>query len=91
MEVSGTLKEWDKKYIWHPFTQMQEYMETEPLTDRGEGFYLIDSEGKKYIDGVSSLWVLVHGHGKKELIDVIREQSGKLCYLHCWASRTARL
>jgi len=81
MEGSVTLKEWDKKYIWHPFTQMQEYMETDPLViERGEGFYLIDSEGKKYIDGVSSLWVLVHGHGKKELLDVIREQSEKLCH-----------
>ena len=81
MEGSDTLKEWDKKYIWHPFTQMQEYMETDPLViERGEGFYLIDSEGKKYIDGVSSLWVLVHGHGKKELLDVIREQSEKLCH-----------
>ncbi len=81
MEGDGKLKEWDKKYIWHPFTQMQEYMETDPLViEKGEGFYLIDSEGRRYIDGVSSLWVLVHGHGKKELIDVIREQSGRLCH-----------
>ena len=81
MEDSGTLKEWDKKYIWHPFTQMQEYMEIDPLViERGEGFYLVDSEGKRYIDGVSSLWVLVHGHGKGELIETIRQQAGKLCH-----------
>ncbi|HEY3277353.1 MAG TPA: adenosylmethionine--8-amino-7-oxononanoate transaminase [Syntrophorhabdaceae bacterium] len=81
MEGSAYLKDWDKKYIWHPFTQMQEYLETDPLIiERGEGFYLIDSEGKRYIDGVSSLWVLVHGHGKKELVDEIRSQSEKLCH-----------
>ena len=81
MEGSGTLKEWDKLYIWHPFTQMQEYAEMDPLViERGEGFYLIDSDGRRYMDGVSSLWVLVHGHGKKELIDAIRRQAGKLCH-----------
>ncbi len=81
MEGSATLKEWDKKYIWHPFTQMKDYMGTDPLViEGGQGFYLVDSEGKRYIDGVSSLWVLVHGHGKKELVDVIREQSEKLCH-----------
>jgi len=57
------LTDWDRKYVWHPFTQMEDYMCAEPLViERGEGFYLIDAEGNKYIDGVSSLWVLVHGH-----------------------------
>lgn len=75
------LKGWDKKYIWHPFTQMKEYMENDPLViERGEGCYLIDTDGKKYIDGVSSLWVLVHGHGKKELIAAIKKQAETLCH-----------
>jgi len=75
------LADWDKRYVWHPFTQMEEYMESEPLVvERGDGFYLVDSDGKRYIDGVSSLWVLVHGHGKKELIEAIEQQSGKLCH-----------
>ncbi len=60
---------------------MEDYIGAQPLViERGEGFYLIDAEGNKYIDGVSSLWVLVHGHGKKELLDVIDEQSKKLCH-----------
>ena len=76
-----TLTAWDKKYIWHPFTQMQDWAGAEPLMiDRGEGFHLIDADGKRYIDGVSSLWVLVHGHGKKELVDVIERQSKTLCH-----------
>jgi adenosylmethionine-8-amino-7-oxononanoate aminotransferase len=76
-----TLTEWDKKYIWHPFTQMEEYADTTPLIiEEGDGSYLIDVEGNRYIDGVSSLWVLVHGHGKRELIDAIEKQSNMLCH-----------
>lgn len=75
------LTEWDKKYIWHPFTQMKDYMDMHPLViEKGEGCYLIDIDGNKYIDGVSSLWVIVHGHGKKELVEAIKEQAGTLCH-----------
>ena len=81
MEDKKYLAEWHKRYIWHPFTQMKDYLESEPLViERGEGFYLIDIEGKRYIDGVSSLWVLVHGHSKKELVDVIKSQAEMLCH-----------
>jgi adenosylmethionine-8-amino-7-oxononanoate aminotransferase len=76
-----TLTQWDKKYIWHPFTQMEEYADTTPLIiEEGDGSYLIDVEGNRYIDGVSSLWVLVHGHGKRELIDAIEKQANTLCH-----------
>ncbi len=76
-----TLTEWDKRYIWHPFTQMKDYMDMEPLIiEEGDGSYLIDIDGNRYIDGVSSLWVLVHGHGKRELIDAIDKQSKTLCH-----------
>lgn len=81
MYSSEQLKDWDKRYIWHPFTQMMDYMDSEPLIiERGEGFHLIDTEGRRYIDGVSSLWVLVHGHGRKELTDAIERQSKELCH-----------
>jgi len=81
MYSSEQLVEWDKKYVWHPFTQMEEYADTQPLViARGDGFYLIDTDGRKYIDGVSSLWVLVHGHGKKELLEAIGQQSKHLCH-----------
>jgi len=81
MDNKKQLVEWDKTYIWHPFTQMRDYLESDPLViDRGEGFYLVDVEGNRYIDGVSSLWVLVHGHGRPELIDAIKKQAEKLCH-----------
>ncbi len=81
MYSSEQLKDWDKRYIWHPFTQMGDYMCSDPLViERGEGFHLIDTEGRRYIDGVSSLWVLVHGHGRKELTDAMERQSKELCH-----------
>lgn len=81
MYSNEQLKDWDKRYIWHPFTQMGDYMRSDPLViERGEGFHLIDTEGRRYIDGVSSLWVLVHGHGRKELTDAMERQSRELCH-----------
>ena len=57
------LKQWDKKYIWHPFTQMKDWLKDEPLIiDSADGIYLKDIDGNIYMDGVSSLWVNVHGH-----------------------------
>jgi adenosylmethionine---8-amino-7-oxononanoate aminotransferase len=69
------LKRLDHTYLWHPFTQMQEWMGEEPcIIERGEGHYLVDVQGRKYLDGVSSLWCNVHGHQKKELDDAIKAQ-----------------
>ncbi len=53
----------DKKYLWHPFTRMADWLGGEPLViDRGEGVYLYDEDGNRYLDAVSSLWANVHGH-----------------------------
>ena len=53
----------DRSYLWHPFTQQRGWAREEPLiVDRAEGIELIDVDGKRYIDGVSSLWCNVHGH-----------------------------
>jgi adenosylmethionine-8-amino-7-oxononanoate transaminase len=71
----------DKQYVWHPFTQMKAWMESEPvLIDSAEGFYLIDTEGRRYIDGVSSLWCNVHGHRVKRIDDAIRAQLDKVAH-----------
>jgi adenosylmethionine-8-amino-7-oxononanoate aminotransferase len=60
---------------------MKDYMNMHPLIiEKGEGCYLIDIDGNKYIDGVSSLWVIVHGHGKSELVEAISEQARTLCH-----------
>lgn len=75
------LQRTDTTSLWHPFTQMQDYGQAEPLIiERGRGSYLYDSEGKRYLDGVSSLWVTVHGHRKKQIDDAIIRQVGKICH-----------
>ena len=73
--------ELDKQYVWHPFTQMEEWARSEPLViERAEGNYLIDTEGRRYLDGVSSLWVNVHGHQKKEIDEAVMRQLGKVAH-----------
>ena len=75
------LKQLDHTYLWHPFTQMQEWMREDPvIISRGDGHYLVDDHGRKYLDGVSSLWCNVHGHRKKELDDALKEQIDRLAH-----------
>ncbi|MBF0492316.1 MAG: adenosylmethionine--8-amino-7-oxononanoate transaminase [Deltaproteobacteria bacterium] len=75
------LKNLDHECLWHPFTQMKEYEAEDPLIiESGEGNWLIDIEGKKYLDGVSSLWVTVHGHRKKELDEALKKQIDKIAH-----------
>jgi adenosylmethionine-8-amino-7-oxononanoate aminotransferase len=69
------LREMDLAHLWHPFTQMRLWPGEPPLViARGEGNWLIDSEGKRYLDGVSSLWVTVHGHCHPEINAAIAAQ-----------------
>ncbi len=75
------LKELDKRYIWHPFTQMREWLEGEPIViERGEGNYLFDTEGRRYLDGVSSIWCNIHGHRRKEIDSALREQLERVAH-----------
>jgi adenosylmethionine-8-amino-7-oxononanoate aminotransferase len=75
------LKRLDHTYLWHPFTQMQEWMGEEPcIIERGDGCYLYDIQGRRYIDGVSSLWCNIHGHRKKELDDALKGQIDRISH-----------
>jgi len=75
------LKQWDKKYIWHPFTQMKDWVRDEPLIiDSAEGIYLKDIDGNIYMDGVSSLWVNVHGHAHARIDAALKKQIDKLSH-----------
>ncbi len=72
---------WDKKYLWHPFTQMQDWLRDEPLVmEEAQGCYLKDTHGHWYLDGVSSLWVNVHGHRKKEIDCALKNQINRLSH-----------
>jgi adenosylmethionine-8-amino-7-oxononanoate aminotransferase len=71
----------DREHLWHPFTQQQGWVEEEPLTiERAEGSDLIDDEGRRYIDGVSSLWCNVHGHRHPRIDAAVREQLDRVAH-----------
>lgn len=81
MERERRLEEWDRRYLWHPFTQMKDYEAQEPLiVERAEGVYLVDIHGRRYIDGVSSLWVNVHGHRHPSIDRAVREQLERVAH-----------
>ncbi len=78
---TATWKRLDLAHVWHPFTQMNDWAGAEPLViERGEGSWLIDTDGKRYLDGVSSLWTNVHGHAHPEINLAIREQLDKVAH-----------
>jgi adenosylmethionine-8-amino-7-oxononanoate aminotransferase len=63
----------DKAYIWHPFTQMK--LADDPIpVQKAEGCYLYDTDGKKYLDGISSWWVNIHGHAHPYIAQKIAQQ-----------------
>jgi adenosylmethionine-8-amino-7-oxononanoate aminotransferase len=71
----------DRRYVWHPFTQMRDWVADEPLIiAAAEGNELIDVDGRRYLDGVSSLWVTVHGHRRRELDDAVRAQLERVAH-----------
>ena len=61
----------NQNILWHPNTQMLEWTKF-PKIVRGEGMWLIDEKGNKFLDGVASMWCNVWGHSKKELIKIGR-------------------
>ncbi|MFZ1803244.1 MAG: adenosylmethionine--8-amino-7-oxononanoate transaminase [Nitrospira sp.] len=75
------LRNWDRRYLWHPFTQMQEWEQEDPLIiERGNGSYLIDTEGNRYLDGTSSIWVNLHGHRHPTLNHAIKKQLDNIAH-----------
>jgi adenosylmethionine-8-amino-7-oxononanoate aminotransferase len=81
MSDVARLNRLDQEFVWHPFTQQQGWSEEEPLQiERGEGVYLFDVEGNRYIDGTSSLWCNVHGHHHPDLDQAAREQLDKVAH-----------
>lgn len=81
MMSDKSLQQLDKSYVWHPFTQMRDWQDEEILViERGEGCCLIDTEGRRYIDGVSSLWCNVHGHRKEKIDQAIRDQLDRVAH-----------
>ena len=71
----------DKAHCWHPFTRQSEWVEDDPLVlVSGEGVWLEDSEGRKYIDGNASIWTNIHGHNHPRINDAITDQLEKVAH-----------
>jgi len=71
----------DRDHLWHPFTQQRGWEREEPLiVERAEGTDLVDTEGRRYIDGVSSLWCNVHGHRHPVIDAAVREQLDRIAH-----------
>jgi adenosylmethionine-8-amino-7-oxononanoate aminotransferase len=76
-----TLAAWDRAHVWHPFTQMQEWAGVDPLVIvEGDGCWLVDAAGRRYLDGVSSLWCNVHGHRHPTLDAALRAQADRIAH-----------
>ncbi len=71
----------DRRHLWHPFTQMADWMSDEPLVvAAADGCTLIDVEGRRYLDGVSSLWCNVHGHRHPTIDAAVRDQLDRVAH-----------
>ena len=73
------LYSWDKEFVWHAFTQMAEYKEP-LLIERGEGVYLFDTDGNRYIDGSASMWCNIHVSYHSRLDAAISNQLTKVAH-----------
>jgi len=80
--VTGSrLVEWDHRHLWHPFTQMSDWLREEPLViAEAKGCWLVDAQGRRYLDGVSSLWCNVHGHRHPALDAALRTQLERVAH-----------
>src|SRR4051812_4782948 len=71
----------DHDHLWHPFTQQRDWVTEEPLMiESAEGTELIDVDGSRYLDGVSSLWCNVHGHRHPAIDEAVRQQLGRVAH-----------
>ena len=81
--AAGTplLQELDHRYLWHPFTQMKQWLAEEPvIIEAGEGAVLRDVDGKEYIDANSSIWTNLHGHRHPQITQAIKDQLDRIAH-----------
>jgi adenosylmethionine---8-amino-7-oxononanoate aminotransferase len=80
-ERRAELEAWDDKYLWHPFTPHSVYRKEEPLlVAEGDGNYLIDVDGNRYLDGISSLWCNLFGHKYPKITRAISDQLNRISH-----------
>lgn len=78
-DINTSLVFLDKRYVWHPYTQMQIWNKQDNVViTHGDGFYLVSQNGKKYLDGIANMWCSVWGYGSNSVIEAIRRQFREL-------------
>lgn len=70
--------------FWHPFAEMSKVKDHPFIVDRGEGIYVFDEEGNRYLDAAASLWYMNVGYGREEILDAMHEQGRKLPAFHAF-------
>jgi adenosylmethionine-8-amino-7-oxononanoate aminotransferase len=83
---AGALQEAARRHLWMHFTRMSSYTNNDvPIIVRGEGAYVYDSRGRRYLDGLAGLFVSMVGHGRDEIAEAAARQSKELAYFPLWS------
>jgi adenosylmethionine-8-amino-7-oxononanoate aminotransferase len=83
---AGALQEAARRHLWMHFTRMSSYTDNDvPIIVRGEGAYVYDSRGRRYLDGLAGLFVSMVGHGRDEIAEAAARQSKELAYFPLWS------
>jgi adenosylmethionine-8-amino-7-oxononanoate aminotransferase len=86
MADDAVLQEAARRHLWLHFTRMGPYMDHDiPIIVRGDGPWVWDSRGRKYLDGLSGLFLVQVGHGRHELAEAAAQQAAQLAYFPLWS------
>jgi adenosylmethionine-8-amino-7-oxononanoate aminotransferase len=86
LQDNAWLQEAAKRHLWLHFTRMAAYADGEvPVIVRGDGPYVFDASGKRYLDGLAGLFVSQVGHGRSELAEAAAKQAAELAYFPLWS------
>ena len=89
MPVLSNMAVRDIETVVHPYTNLARHRETGPVVlERGEGIYVYDDAGKRYIEGLAGLWCSSLGYGNEELVEAAARQMSKLSYSHIFAGKS---
>jgi adenosylmethionine---8-amino-7-oxononanoate aminotransferase len=76
-----SLTDKDRHFLWHPFTQMKDWMTEEPIViESGQGAIIRDTKGREYIDANSSIWTNLHGHQHPKITQTIKDQLDRIAH-----------
>ncbi|MCH8840989.1 MAG: aminotransferase class III-fold pyridoxal phosphate-dependent enzyme, partial [Planctomycetes bacterium] len=78
MPTAEELADWDRQHYWHAFSQMAQYQSL--VIERAEGVWLYDTRGRRFLDGVSSMWCNLLGHRQPRIDAAVREQLERVAH-----------